>query len=92
MNSSLPDGIERRHDIGMTNFDHSIDAGLDNLLRSNPNKVCVGHAAWNFHGTVWFDGEQFVEEVWTYGSPREVIKAGTIPELMEAVNSEYGYD
>lgn len=72
----------------MSNCDHSIDDGTEEFLREGA--AWIGHAAWNFYGHVWWDGEQFCEEVWCYGSPRSVFRAATLRELMREVNAEYG--
>lgn len=75
---------------GMSNFDFSVDPGVEGALRAGDAYTC--YAGWNFHGKVWWDGEQFACQVWTYHTPRETIRAATLEELMHAVSSEYGYD
>jgi len=75
---------------GMSNFDHSIDEGLDDALRAGG--VFGRHAAWNFNGRVWFSGGLFYEEVWCYGKPIGQHSAATLPELMQVVNDKYGHD
>jgi hypothetical protein len=77
---------------GMTNLDQSIEEGFEEALRAAPNRVFGRHAAWEFNGLVWFDGEQFCEEVWRYHSPIEIMTAPTLRELMCVVNDKYGYD
>lgn len=74
--------------LGMSNFDHVIDDGFADALQGG--KVYGRHAAWNFNGTVWWDGKQFAEEVWVYRVPRDVLRADTLEELMEEVNDRYG--
>lgn len=74
---------------GMTNFDHSIEPGFEEALREGKYG---NYAGWDFHGTVWFDGKQFCCEVWRYGSPMEVLRADTLPELMVEVSEKYGYN
>lgn len=76
--------------LGMSNFDHEIDDGLETALCARPNEVHGTHAAWNFCGYVWFDGKQFCEEVWRFNAPVEVIKADTLKDLMSEVNDQYG--
>lgn len=76
--------------IGLSNFDYSIDRGVEEFLRAEPNAVYAPYAAWNFHGRVWFDGQAFQCEVWTYGAPRKVISAETLHDLMFEVSSEFG--
>ena len=76
----------------MSNFDHVIDEGMDEQLRAQPGKVFSRHAAWNFNGKVWFEGDAFHSEIWVYGSPRQTLHAPTLRELMKLANDEYGYD
>lgn len=77
-------------ELGMTNFDHSIDDGFEDALRAGG--VFGRHAAWNFNGKVWFADGRFHEEVWQYHSPVGVRSADTLRELMETVNDEFGAD
>lgn len=79
-------------DLGMTNFDGTIDDGFAEALMERPGEVFGRHAGWNFNGQVYFKDGQFHEEVWVYGSPRQTISAPTLPELMEAVCAEYGHE
>lgn len=86
MTSTIPPDREQCSEE-MSNFDHVIDAGFAEKLRSG----CVGkHHAWNFCGYVWFAEGAFHEEVWRHGAPREVVTAATLEELMDAVNEKYG--
>jgi hypothetical protein len=75
-------------DLGMTNFDHSIDEGLEEELRTG--KKYGTHTAWNFCGYVWFQDEKFHEEVWHYNEYQETYSADSLRELMEDVNMEWG--
>lgn len=77
---------------GMSNFDNEIREGFEEALRAAPGKIYGLHAGWNFNGLVWFDGENFVEQPWTYGTPNAPISAPTLRELMDAVNDRYGWD
>lgn len=72
----------------MSNFDHTIDEGVEEALRSG--KHYCQHAAWNFCGYVWHDGTEFVEEVWVYGAPVAEHRNTDLRELMRAVNAEHG--
>lgn len=78
----------REIELGMTNFDHTIDVGLEAALRAGG--VYGRHAAWNFNGQVWFADGMFHEEVWVYKEPQGTISAPTLEELMAAVNAKYG--
>lgn len=84
--------FEKMEDIGtgMTNFDHSIDPGFEEMLKSKP---CFGrYAGWDFNGKVAFDWKsgKFVCEVWVYGVPQEIIKCQTLEEIMSEVSDKYG--
>lgn len=75
---------------GMSNFDHAIDSGFEDKLRTG--EFWGRHAGWNFNSKVWFADGQFHAEVWQYHSPREVISASSLRELMDATNEKYGSD
>jgi hypothetical protein len=77
-------------DLGMSNFNHEIDDGFEVALRNKPGIAWGRHAAWEFNGRVWFDGELFHEEIWRYCRPRVTVSAATLPELMRAANNEFG--
>lgn len=80
--------------IGMSNFDHTIDEGLEDALRKEPSGVYAQHSAWNFCGYVWYDEDEgkFIEQVWVYGVPQKEVKADSLKEMMSLVNEEYGWD
>lgn len=72
----------------MSNFDGRIDDGMENALLDGEIGV---HSAWNFNGRVYYQDGKFVEEVMAYGTLDDTIEADTLEELMETVNSKYGY-
>lgn len=76
--------------LGMSNFDHKIDDGLDQALRAGG--VWGRHAAWEFNGRVWFANGRFHEQVWRHRSPVATVTADTLPELMTEVNARWGND
>lgn len=78
-------------DLKMSNFGHTIDKGFADTLKQRSG-VFGRHYGWEFNGRVWFERGQFHEEVWRYHSPREVILANTLEELMEKVNDKYGWN
>jgi len=77
-------------DGAISNFDFSVDAGVEDALRSG--KYHCHYAGWNFSGYVWFENDRFKCEVWTYNVPRQVIAAETLDGMMRAVSSQYGYE
>jgi len=78
--------------LGMSNFDGSIDEGFAEALQERPGEVFGRHAGWNFNGLVYFSGGKFHEEVRVWGKVSAVVSADSLPDLMEAVCEEYGYE
>jgi hypothetical protein len=76
---------------GMTNFDHSVDAGLADDLKAG---MRASHSAWNFNGQVWYDPDEdvFKEDVWVYHAKVATRSAPTLEDLMRVVNDEFGWD
>ena len=73
----------------MSNYDHTIDDGLEDLLRAGN----IGtHNGWDFNGAVFFAEGWFHEEVWQYRAYAGTVSAESLSDLMEAVNSRYGTD
>ena len=75
-------------DIGMSNFDHSIDEGLDAALRKEKNYA--HHGAWDFSVYVWFEDGRFHEDIWRYRSHIYTLTADSLVELLELVIERYG--
>ena len=50
---SATDGMEEI-ELGMSNFDETVDDGFAEALRAHPAKVYGYHSAYNFSGKVWF--------------------------------------
>jgi hypothetical protein len=87
----LPEGATEIN-FTMSNFDLTIDPGMDEALTGQPNKVFGRHSAWEFNAKVWFDGELFRSEVMRYQSIVGGYSARTLDELMVIHNNEYGAD
>lgn len=79
-------------EMGMSNYDHTIDQGFAEALQCRPGKVFGCYAGWNFNGIVWFLDGSFWVEVWVYKSPQEIIEAESLDELMQIVCDKYGRD
>lgn len=79
-------------DLGMSNFDHTIDSGLDSALRSEPEKVYANYSGWNFHARVWFENDQFHAEVSVYGAVMDTVSADSLQDIMDSVSSAYGHE
>lgn len=82
---------DTRHqiDLSMSNFDHSIDSGLEAALRADPTAYAQ-YAAWNFCGYVCAEGDGFDCEIWVYGAPVKTIHADTLQQIMDTAFGEYG--
>lgn len=89
MELNMPENLEECEE-GMSNFDHTIDERFEEKLRTG--KFFGRHAAWEFNGLVWFENEQFHEQVWRYRRPQEIISADNLLDLMREVNDKYGYN
>jgi hypothetical protein len=48
------------------------------------------HCGYNFHGIVWFEDDQYHEEVCVHRNVRGTYHADTLEELVQEVNSKYG--
>jgi len=90
--SLRPLAAEETKESIYSNFDHELDNKVVKLVETHPNKLYAQHAAWNFCGYVWFNGQQWKEEVWQWNSPVEILVADTIKNLIDSVNAQYGYD
>lgn len=79
-------------DLGtlMSNFDHSVEAGFAEALAAP--KTFGEYAGWNFHAEVWKEGEEFCAIVWVYHQVRGIRSAPSLPQLMEVVSNEFGWD
>ena len=78
--------------FGMSNADHTIDDGFEEVLKSG--EVYGHHYGWDFCGEVWWYEEKsvFVEQVRQFHIVVDTITAPTLESLMAAVNNEYGSD
>ncbi len=77
-------------DMLMSNFDHSIDDGLEEALKTE--ETFSGHAGQDFNGHTWFKDGQFHEAVCCYHILQGIESANSLRELMEKVNDKYGWD
>ena len=79
-------------DTCMSNFDGAVEDGAEEILKQG--EVYMGHAAWNFHGRVWWDASTnvFKEELWRYCAPFTVVEASTLRELMDEANDVGGHE
>jgi hypothetical protein len=84
------DGYKYLGELEMSNFDHTVDDGLAEKLKSGKN--WADYSAWNFHGRIFWDNnkEQFGCEIRQYRALMEIIFADTLEEIMEEVSCKYG--
>jgi hypothetical protein len=66
-----------------------IDDGLESILREVP--VLARHSGWQFHGYVWWSGEEYRELVYQKGKRVASITAPTLCDLLEKVNDRFGW-
>jgi hypothetical protein len=76
---------------GMSNFDHSVDDGLEADLRAG---MRGRHAAWDFNGMLWWDEKAglFYEAVRVYHVVQAIIGRPTLHQLMHDVNDQFGWE
>ena len=89
-NSIIENPEYKRLDLGMSNFDHSIDQGLEEALQEG--KSYAKYNGWNFCGDVYWDKKEqkYICEVCQYHEWVETIKADNLKEIMEKVSEYYG--
>ena len=90
MQSQIPKDYKDIGEAVMSNFDHKIDEGIATQLRDKP--LYSQYAGGNFCGYVWCDHQErkYKCEVWTWGSPKEVIETDNLEEIMSIVCEKYG--
>ena len=76
--------------LSISNLDHEVDEGFAEALQGGD--VLGHHFGWNFCGTVWWDGKEFVEVVWVYHSVVGERRATSLEDLMRVVNDEFGWE
>ena len=79
-------------DVGtvMSNCDGAIEEEIVELV--DRGEAYAQYAGWNFCGYVWRDVDGYACEVWVHRAPREVVREGTLREIMESVSERYGHD
>lgn len=82
-----PNLVESKYE--MSNFDHTIDSGLEEDLKAGK----IGrHSAWNFNAYLYYKDGKFYSEVWVFHEQQETFEANTLQELMDLANEKYGYE
>lgn len=74
----------------MSNFDHIIDRDVEEKLKQG--NCIADYPAWNFHGTLWFNGENFQCQIKRYQVHVDTIEAPTLEEIMEKASDRWGHD
>ena len=93
---SVNQSIVHRDDVelsklGYSNIDHTMDEGLESVLKSNEGRLYALHGADNFVGYLFYEKGKFFEEVWIYGCLTEVRSDTDLKRLISETNDEYGY-
>lgn len=83
----MPSG--RLKDTIYSNFYHEFDPEVEKQLLGDPDSFAE-HAAWDFYGKVWFDGVQWVEEVWRYRSVSAIFYGSSAKDVIEQAIANYG--
>jgi hypothetical protein len=73
-----------------SNLDHEFTA--ENVARVSRGGCHGKHYAWNFCGTVWFDGKEWCEDVMRYGDHVELITGPSVEHVVAEANKKYGDD
>jgi hypothetical protein len=86
-------GKEIRHapDTVYSNFDSTFDHDVKAWLIGGPDRLGK-HAAWDYCGQVWFDGELWHEQVHRWGCTRAEYVSPTLHALIDHVRDEHGYE
>lgn len=74
----------------MSNFDHTVN--WDEAKKLLAENTYGSYPAWDFHGSVWYENEQYHCEIWQYGSYQETISASTLEDIMGKASDNYGAD
>ena len=69
--------------LAIADLDQATQFEVEGALRAEPNLVYVGYAAPTHVGKVWFDGEQFVNEVFRHGTAVVTVKGDSLREAIE---------
>lgn len=85
---SLPEAAAET-DEKISNYDGAaIAPGIEDQIRAG--RVCQ-HPGWDHHGRIWFADGKFHERVMVHGQHRGTMTCATLPELIRAVNAEFGW-
>lgn len=72
----------------MTNFNHTIDDGAEDRLRSGEG--FAHYSAWNFHGTVWFNSGKFKCKVMQHCNHVSTIESDSLQGIMDVACAKHG--
>jgi hypothetical protein len=84
-----PDGWPLLFPDVTSNYDGAIDEGVARRLQEGG--CCSPHAALNFHGIVWFEDGRWHERVSVHHVAQAVLSAGSLEDLRDTVNNEFGW-
>lgn len=85
----IPEDFKGHDSFIMSNFDRIIEESIANEIKGK--KLFSVYSGYNFCGYVCWLDNQWICEVYRYGSYCETF-SGTLEEIMSDVSSEYGYE
>lgn len=77
--------------IVASNFDHAIDAGIEDQLRTDETTYAE-HTAWNFHGIVWYEAGKCFEAVCRYHVYQRTFEGPDVRAVSDSASEMFGHD
>ncbi len=71
-----------------SNFDHTFETEERELVEAGTH--FGRHAAREFNGTIWKDGDVFIERIWRYHAVIDTLEAPTLEQLVSGACEQYG--
>lgn len=87
---TIPNDFEESDVVVMTNCDHSIEDGAEEILKNN--KVAYEYTGWDFFGLVWWEKPKFYCLVKQYKNHVDTIEADSLEGIMSLVSERFGED
>jgi hypothetical protein len=86
-----PDNYEEADDSVYSNAEHTLNDAIAERLRAGP--FYASHAAWEFHGVVWFDpvAALWYERVKRYGVVVAHYTGADVIDVIRQANDNHGY-
>jgi len=81
--------MEKTTNLEMSNYNHTIDGGLESLLKNNPNALAY-YYAWNFLGKVSYKDKLFICEILIHNQHVNTLQADNLLGIMNQACELYG--